>query len=82
MPSNPLVQLGQMQQQLDERLGEVTATQEEELKDLWESAARQGVEEAERQRKLIRQTIPEQFMVLVMCRDEKQQVDFVGGVQA
>src|SRR5262245_46290178 len=35
-PENPLVQRGQMQQPLYERLSEITATQEPELKELWE----------------------------------------------
>jgi hypothetical protein len=74
MSIDPLVQLGQMQRQLYERLGEITPTQEEELKDLWEAAARQGLEELESQRKFISQVIPEQYMVLVMCQNEKEQM--------
>src|SRR5688500_13342488 len=49
---DPLVQLGQMQQQLYERLGEVTETRQPELKELWEAAARQSLEELERRTKV------------------------------
>src|SRR5262249_32701912 len=55
----PLVQLGQMQQQLYERLGEMTATREEELKEMWE-AARENLEALERQRGFIPQVVAAQ----------------------
>src|SRR4051794_8964662 len=74
---DPLVQLGQMQQQLYDRLRETTATARPELEAMWEDAARQSVEEAARWRKPIGQEIPAQFMVLVMCKDEKQQVELI-----
>lgn len=74
---DPLVGLGQMQEQLYERLRENTPTEQEALKDLWEAAARESVEKLERERKLIPQVVQEQFMVLVMCRDEKQQLELI-----
>jgi hypothetical protein len=67
-----------MQEQLYERLGETTATREEDLKEMWEAAARQNLEALERQRTFIPQVVPAQFMVLVTCRDEKQQVELLG----
>jgi hypothetical protein len=71
---DPLVGLGQMQEQLYERLRENTPTQQPELQDLWEAAARESVEALERERKVIGQEVPAQYMVLVMCRDEGQQL--------
>src|SRR5262245_40980581 len=43
---DPLVGLGQMQEQLYERLRETTPTESEELKRMWEDAARQSLEAA------------------------------------
>jgi hypothetical protein len=63
---------------LYERLGEITTTQESELKELWEAAARQSLEELERRTKVIAQQIQAQFVVLVTCRDEKHQVELLG----
>jgi hypothetical protein len=74
---DPLVQLGQMQQQLDDRLRQTTPTANPELQALWQEAARQSVEDLERARKPIGQEVPAQFMVLVMCKDEKQQVQLI-----
>ena len=70
---DPLVQLGQMQEQLFDRLRQ-KATAQPELEAMWEEAARQSKEAAERFRKPIAQTAPAQFMLLVMCDDEKQQL--------
>ena len=41
---------------------------------MWEEAARQSKEAAERFRKPTAQTAPAQSMLLVMCDDEKQQL--------
>src|SRR4051794_21713593 len=71
---DPLVQLGQMQEQLYDRLHQMTPTQQPDLEAMWEAAARQCVEELERQRQPIAQIIPPQFMVLITCSNEKHQV--------
>jgi hypothetical protein len=73
---DPLVGLAQMQEQLYDRLREQTTTEREELKALWEEAARQSVERLERP--VIGQDVPAQFMVLVMCKDEEHQVELLG----
>jgi hypothetical protein len=70
---DPLVQLGQMQEQLFDRLRQTTPTVQPELQEMWEEAARQSKEAAERFRAPIAQTAPAQFMLLVIC-DEKQQL--------
>src|SRR5438128_11258640 len=41
---DPLVELGQMQEQLYERLRQMTPAAQPELEAMWEAAARQGVE--------------------------------------
>jgi hypothetical protein len=71
---DPLVGLGQMQEQLYDRLRQTTATLQPELAALWEDAARQSMEERAGLRKPIAQRVVEQYMVLVMCSDEKQQL--------
>jgi hypothetical protein len=73
---DPLVGLAQVQEQLYDRLREQTPTEREELKALWDEAARQGVERLERP--VIGQDVPARFMVLVMCKDEGQQVELLG----
>src|SRR5215469_8750323 len=45
---DPLVGLGQMQEQLYERLRQTTATMQPELEAMWEAAAQQSVEAAQR----------------------------------
>jgi hypothetical protein len=74
---DPLVGLGQMQEQLYERLRQTTPARQPELEALWEEAARRSVEKLERDRKRVEQAIPEQYLVLVTCRDEQQQVELL-----
>jgi hypothetical protein len=74
---DPLVGLGQMQEQLYERLRQTTATAQADLEAMWETAARQSREALERFTKPIAQTVPAQHMVLVMCADEKQQLQLL-----
>src|SRR5262249_21856484 len=71
---DPLVGLGQMQEQLYERLRQTTATKEPELEAMWEEVARQSLEGAAREREPIAQGVLEQYMVLVMCAEEKEQM--------
>jgi hypothetical protein len=71
---DPLVRLGQMQEQLHERLRQTTATAPPELESMWQDAARQSLEAAERFRRAIAQAAPSQFMLLVLCDDESQQL--------
>jgi hypothetical protein len=71
---DPLVELGQMQQQLYDRLRETTETVQPELQAMWEMVAQESAEAQERFRKPIAQVVPQQYMLLVMCADEKQQL--------
>ena len=81
MSIDPLVGLGQMQEQLYERLHQNTPTSQPELDAFWQLTARQNEEELDRFRKPIAQTIPEQYMVLVICQDEKQQLELIARFQ-
>ena len=77
-----LAALAQTQEQLRDRLLELTPVSNAELQAAWEAAANpelaaltaappRGVED-----------IPEQWLVLVTCRDEKQQVELLGRFRA
>ena len=66
-----------MQEQLYERLRQTTPARRPELEGMWEEAARRSVEALERDSKRVEQAIPEQYLVLVTCRDERQQVELL-----
>jgi hypothetical protein len=78
---DPLVTLGQMQEQLFDRLRQTTPTTQPDLEALWE-AAQQGHEAAARLKKPIAQVVPEQYMLLVICSDEKHQLALLERFQA
>ena len=74
----PLAALAETQEQLHERLRELTPVESEDLRAAWEAAARACLEgPADRARPEV-QTLPEQWFVLVTCRDEKHQVELLG----
>ena len=70
---DPLAALAETRTQLHERLLEMTTTDSPELEAAWKAAARAEVPPAERI-----ETFKEQFLILVTCRDEKQQVELLG----
>jgi hypothetical protein len=75
---DPLAALAETQEQLHGRLLELTPVESEDLRAAWEAAARACLEgPAERERPAV-QAVPEQWYVLVTCRDEKQQVELLG----
>jgi hypothetical protein len=71
---DPLAALAETQEQLHRRLLEQTPTDNNALAAAWESAA---AEVLEREPEPLG-AIPEQFLILVTCRDEKQQVELLG----
>jgi hypothetical protein len=79
---DPLAGLAQMQEQLYERLRQTTPTAQPELEALWEEEARQSLEDLQRDRKPIAQDVLPQHMLLVMCTDEKQQLELLARFQA
>jgi hypothetical protein len=71
---DPLAALAETQEQLRDRLTELTPTDSAELQAAWEAAARE-VLEPKPPRSL--GDVPEQFLVLITCRDERQQVELL-----
>jgi hypothetical protein len=78
---DPLVALGKMQEQLYERLRQNTPASNPELDAFWQLSARQNEEELAPFRKPIAQRIPEEYMVLVICQDEKHQLELIARFQ-
>ena len=75
---DPLAALAQTQEQLHDRLLELTPTDSEDLRAAWEAAARASLEAPAGRVRSAVQALPEQWYVLVTCRDEKQQVELLG----
>jgi hypothetical protein len=75
---DPLAALAQTQEQLHERLLELTPTTSADLEAAWRAAAEATLDPlAERDLSEIAR-VGEQYLVLVTCRDEKQQVELLG----
>jgi hypothetical protein len=74
---DPLAALAQTQEQLHTRLMELTPAASEELRAAWKASAQAA--EAIRSARLPEEVDPgpEQFLVLVRCRDERQQVELL-----
>jgi hypothetical protein len=79
---DPLATLAQLQEQLYERLRQTTPTVQPKLAALWEETARQSMEAVQALHKPIAQIVPQQHMLLVMCSDEKQQLELLERFQA
>jgi hypothetical protein len=79
---DPLAALAETQQQLRDRLQELVPEVPEELRLAWEAAARAAVEAPPAEKHQAKANIPEQFAVLVTCRDEAQQVELLGRFKA
>jgi len=72
---DPLAQLAQQQEQLHQRLMELTPAKSPELDDLWQGALDALLEKPLPPANV--PTIPEQYMVLITCRDEHHQIDLL-----
>ena len=70
---DPLAALAHTQEQLRDRLLELTPTDFPELQAAWQAA--EAAAQARPPRSL--DSIPEQFLVLVTCRDERHQVELL-----
>jgi hypothetical protein len=70
---DPLAALAETQEQLHQRLLEQTPTDNNALAAAWEAAA---AEVLQREPEPLG-AIPEQFLILMTCRDEKQQVELL-----
>jgi hypothetical protein len=74
---DPLAALAETQEQLRDRLQEVVPEVPEDLRLAWETAARAAIESPLKPTREARTNIPEQFAVIVTCRDEAQQVELL-----
>jgi hypothetical protein len=74
---DPLAALAHTQQQLRDRLLELTPTSNADLQAAWEAAANPEPAALTAARRPVEQDIPEQWLVLVTCRDEKQQIELL-----
>jgi hypothetical protein len=79
---DPLAALAQTQEQLRDRLLELAPAESEELRAAWEEAARSALEGPPPAERPGVTDIPAQYLVLVTCRDERQQVELLERFQA
>jgi hypothetical protein len=69
----PLASLAGTQEQLRDRLRELTPEVAPELQAAWQAAAEASLAAPPTHKRLRELAIPEQFRVLITCRDEKRQ---------
>jgi hypothetical protein len=74
---DPLASLAVQQEQIRQRLLEITPVQSPALRTAWQTTADALLEKDHRDPPFGFQEIPEQFLVMVKCRDEKQQVELL-----
>lgn len=68
---DPLAALAETQKQLHDRLMEITPTSNEDLKEAWQRAVEEKMKDWKESRAV--EPGPEQWIVLVTCRDESHQ---------
>ena len=74
---DPLAALAETQGQLHDRLLELTPAASPELRAAWEATANPALAALAAPAPWQPQDIPEQYLILVTCRDEKQQVELL-----
>jgi hypothetical protein len=74
---DPLAALAVTQEQLHQRLLELTPAVSPELEAAWQEGARAAVEKASEWKRRAYDEVPEQFLILVTCRDERHQVELL-----
>jgi hypothetical protein len=79
---DPLAALAETQQQLRDRLEELVPEVPEDLRLAWEATARAAIESPPLPERWAKKAIPEQYAVLVTCRDEAQQVELLTRLHA
>jgi hypothetical protein len=78
---DPLAALAQTQEQIHQRLLELAPPVPEELRAAWQAQAEACAAAAE-PRAPAAVALPEQFLILITCRDEPHQVELLGRLQA
>jgi hypothetical protein len=79
---DPLAALAETQNQLRDRLLELTPAASPDLRAAWEAAAQASLAAPADSRSPVAQAVPEQYLVLVTCRDERHQVELLTRFQA
>jgi len=77
---DPLADLAQVQEQIHQRLMDLTPTPSADLKDFWQEAhfaINAALQENQEQKERKSFNLEAQFMVLIRCRDEKEQVELL-----
>jgi hypothetical protein len=74
---DPLAALAETQEQIHRRLLELTPTPSEELQAVWRAAAEASLAAAAAPESPPREALPAQFLILITCRDEGQQIDLL-----
>jgi hypothetical protein len=74
---DPLAALAQTQEQIHQRLLEITPTDHEELKAAWQAKAEDFFAGLSPSTAPVI-ACPAQYLILITCRDEKQQVELLG----
>ena len=74
---DPLAALAETQSQLQQRLLELTATDSPDLRAAWEATARSVLEPPPDPTGHGPDSVPEQYLILVTCRDEQQRVELL-----
>jgi hypothetical protein len=79
---DPLAALAETQEQLRKRLGELVPGVPEDLRLAWEATALAAIDSPPADARRAKTSIPEQFAILVTCRDEPQQVELLARLHA
>jgi hypothetical protein len=74
---DPLAALAETQEQIHRRLLEITPTDSEELAAAWRAAAESALAERPPSPTSTVQMGPDQYLIVVTCRDEKHQVEWL-----
>jgi hypothetical protein len=74
---DPLAALAQTQAQLHDRLLELTATDSADLEAAWRAAAEASLAALHDSTSPAARAAPEQFLVMITCRDEQHQVELL-----
>ncbi len=75
---DPLAALAQTQEQIHQRLLEIAPVVSDELQEAWRAAAEASLGAGDEPPEPGVAAGPDQYLVLVTCRDEKEQVDLLG----
>jgi DNA anti-recombination protein RmuC len=74
---DPMAARAQTQEQIHQRLQEITPTNDPDLQALWQAQAEQLLDPGS-ERGSPDPALTEQFLVLVTCRDETEQLELLG----